>query len=635
MTDLPDTTASAGTATAPTDQQQPVDPVYGICCSGGGIRAAAFALGALLGLEENKDLVARARYLSAVSGGNYAATGWTLSAMNTAAGGTSNAAERLHVSLFNGAPDPGDRIWVNATADDPIERTITNDGDHRYLRNGVCLGLFGNLAWAFGLIMLHALVLLSAMFVAGWGFGKVMGSEVLHPEYGNPQIPDSIAFGRLDWVPAAILGGLAVIAFAVAGVACLFVSSNVLYRAARWVAIAALASVLIPIAIPWTILEVRHALHHTPGPGGTTGHTLTVAGISATTLIGWLWALAKGKVKRSLPYLGGLAMAILLLIFMGVVVQATAFEASDSWLDVSGALWAALAIVLVVLYAVGPGIQWASFRPIYTGGLQHSFGERASGLPDSDATWSKMREVSKCDDDASATRVLPELIVCCAAQRVGLSQNGVPATSFTITPTKVALDGRVEARTEVFTKRIRSKNLATTLERPSGWMAISGAAFASAMGRSSLGTTNALLAGLGINLGAWVPSPRKVDGQAKFPLVRMPYFLKEIFGVYPADDDFVFVTDGGHWENLGLVELLRRNCRTIACFDASGDEPGSFNTLREALSLALTELGNVKSFDLTALDAASVTVRGLLPPTSVFEIPVTFKDGIPGRIFYA
>jgi hypothetical protein len=50
-------------------------------------------------------------------------------------------------------------------------------------------------------------------------------------------------------------------------------------------------------------------------------------------------------------------------------------------------------------------------------------------------------------------------------------------------------------------------------------------------------------------------------------------------------------TDGGHWENLGLVELLRHRCRTVYCLDASGDAPPFATTLAEAITLAYEELG--------------------------------------------
>jgi hypothetical protein len=51
------------------------------------------------------------------------------------------------------------------------------------------------------------------------------------------------------------------------------------------------------------------------------------------------------------------------------------------------------------------------------------------------------------------------------------------------------------------------------------------------------------------------------------------------------------VTDGGFYDNLGLVELFRRGCTRIYCVDASGDSPPAATTLAQALTLAHEELG--------------------------------------------
>ena len=59
------------------------EPVVGICLSGGGIRSAAFALGAIQALQIRLGLLngpTRARYLSAVSGGSYTAAAYSLAA---------------------------------------------------------------------------------------------------------------------------------------------------------------------------------------------------------------------------------------------------------------------------------------------------------------------------------------------------------------------------------------------------------------------------------------------------------------------------------------------------------------------------------------------------------------------------
>jgi hypothetical protein len=55
----------------------------------------------------------------------------------------------------------------------------------------------------------------------------------------------------------------------------------------------------------------------------------------------------------------------------------------------------------------------------------------------------------------------------------------------------------------------------------------------------------------------------------------------------------VYVTDGGHYDNLGIVELLRdnRQCDWIWCIDASGDNIDTFTTLGQALAIAEAEFG--------------------------------------------
>ena len=51
------------------------------------------------------------------------------------------------------------------------------------------------------------------------------------------------------------------------------------------------------------------------------------------------------------------------------------------------------------------------------------------------------------------------------------------------------------------------------------------------------------------------------------------------------------MTDGGHWDNLGLVELLRNRLDWVWCFDASGDKPGTYTTFAQAASTADSQLG--------------------------------------------
>ncbi|MGV0853042.1 hypothetical protein [Mycolicibacterium phlei] len=132
-------------------------------------------------------------------------------------------------------------------------------------------------------------------------------------------------------------------------------------------------------------------------------------------------------------------------------------------------------------------------------------------------------------------------------------------------------------------------------------VAVSGAAFSSAMGRQAKGF-QALLALSGARLGTWLPNPRYVRKVREWgddlsypkslPTVRgAGYLYRELFGVNKSESRLVQVTDGGHYENLGLVEALRRRCRLIYCIDGGGDAPPLLSGLTDAIRLAKFELG--------------------------------------------
>jgi hypothetical protein len=166
-------------------------------------------------------------------------------------------------------------------------------------------------------------------------------------------------------------------------------------------------------------------------------------------------------------------------------------------------------------------------------------------------------------------------------------------------------------------------------------MALTGAAFASAMGRQSFGTTNSLLAAVNLRLGMWVPNPRFPHWFADrdtSPRVHLGYFAKELFNRYhPERDPFVYVADGGHRDNLGLVEQLREQPAVSIVLDASGDRPGSFTTLRQAVELAGIELGAEVDVDITSVEPRPHDE----PLDCVATGTVTHADGSTGRIIYA
>jgi hypothetical protein len=56
-------------------------------------------------------------------------------------------------------------------------------------------------------------------------------------------------------------------------------------------------------------------------------------------------------------------------------------------------------------------------------------------------------------------------------------------------------------------------------------------------------------------------------------------------------NEYVYLTDGGHFENLGLYEMVLRRCRVIICSDGAQDEGYRFGDLGNAVRKIRIDLG--------------------------------------------
>ncbi|MCS3729308.1 patatin-like phospholipase family protein [Bradyrhizobium betae] len=123
-------------------------------------------------------------------------------------------------------------------------------------------------------------------------------------------------------------------------------------------------------------------------------------------------------------------------------------------------------------------------------------------------------------------------------------------------------------------------------------MAISGAAASANMGSSSIKALTPTLALLNVRLGYWLKNPRYVDDRVRPQRRSTPlYFWSEISGRLYENSDSVYLTDGGHIENLGVYELLRRRCKVIIAVDAEADAPMNFGSLMRLQRYARIDLG--------------------------------------------
>src|SRR5262249_26889950 len=115
-------------------------------------------------------------------------------------------------------------------------------------------------------------------------------------------------------------------------------------------------------------------------------------------------------------------------------------------------------------------------------------------------------------------------------------------------------------------------------------IAISGAAAAPQMGTVTSPQYTFLLAMLNVRLGYWLRRPleRPVFGgwlHRILPPIGWYYFFRELTGLMNEKTAYLNVSDGGHIENLGIYELLRRRCKFIIAIDGEADPKRSFGGL--------------------------------------------------------
>ena len=131
-------------------------------------------------------------------------------------------------------------------------------------------------------------------------------------------------------------------------------------------------------------------------------------------------------------------------------------------------------------------------------------------------------------------------------------------------------------------------------------MSISGAAASPNMGYHSSPAVTFLMTLFNARLGWWLGNPgpagRKTfdNDEPKYALLPI---LDEMFGRTTDRSPYVYLSDGGHFENLGLYEMVRRRCRFIVLADAGSDPACAFDDLGGAIRKIRVDFGVPIEFD--------------------------------------
>ena len=681
---------------------------WAICCSGGGIRSAAYCLGALQSLDQG-GLLAKVKWILGVSGGSYIATSRALVAHNLPAGTEPHA-------------------YAPGTAE---ERNLRYDT--RYIAPNVSTVLVGVLSLILGAVSTFVIVLAPVYAVThAWGW-LLHWQGVLVPA-GQDHAMAAAVTGPAWWLPSVIAAGIAVILFfywwgtlepggrRAGGLLERFRRDDrdrgdgrawLVGWATMLTAALALAMLAVPPLIAWlttrggSVGTIAHFLGFGARPSwswsglaGLIAAITAVARYSQAGLAKWTasTAAAKGNSaaaaqrgvlgqlagqlrQQVLPWVSS-AVVVLIGAVFALLWSYDGAKAGFSW---SQLLLAGIAIAVALLARVAVNVNRLSMHDFYRWRLADAFAvtreaaeERNPGRARrlfAKAAATRLSQLRNHDGDPDQ----PELVICGTANINAVRETPPGQGGFCVTfdPDQVVLHRekglageRAEARTSDYEALVGNRR--STLFDVS---AISGAAVSPLMGSATRHAYRILFTMTNISLGVWLPHPnvvrdarRWIDQQNKrstsqpgegntrsgwegHPLLLLLWYLTpklpsatdtdasrerearlwahvlqskidgkrrgaiwyrfmqptlgllwaEAAGRLSYRATWMYVTDGGHHDNLGLVEALRRGASNIIVLDASGDKPDTWFTLGGAMALARTDAGVEIDLDPTTM----------------------------------
>lgn len=171
--------------------------------------------------------------------------------------------------------------------------------------------------------------------------------------------------------------------------------------------------------------------------------------------------------------------------------------------------------------------------------------------------------------EARSTRLFPVInialnLVKPSTKRLSWQQR--KACSFTATPLHCGADGVGFVKTDQY-----GSGQGMSLGRA---FTISGAAASPNMGYHSSALVTLVMTFFNVRLGWWLPNPGpagKKQWHRDGPGIGFWAMLNEAFGRTTDDRPTVYLSDGGHFDNLGLYEMVRRRCHRIVVVDCSAD----------------------------------------------------------------
>ena len=516
----------------------PDQPITGLTFSGGGIRSACFQLGILQGLSESGWLK-RVDYLSSVSGGGYMA-GCYQWLQHRGQG----ARELFSAPVLN---------WLRSHAAYLVAGRGVNSAT-------LAAGILAS--------SLFSLLVLLPILLAGFWLAGLPHSRFLWPQHWH--LPGGEVIHGHSGYLLMLLASAGCFA-----VYLLSIPSMALWRAGRRgdlthlfaprrfmgrllgsaIALALVGSLPLVAQLDDALLALI-ASEKLAGLGKHLDYALP--------FITGAWAMAKGRLNPRIAALGltlllyGLAAFAYHLVFHLEIVETPLF-------------WGFFAFALVL--ASLASVNRTSMHGYYLAQLAQAF--FYTGKPVIEDI--PLAAIAP-DSGAPLPLLNTTLATVNSARPLARFRLG---ESFTLSPLFSGCPATGFARTAHFqTGRLTLGEAVTT----------SGAAVDPDTAQTANRALSILLTLLNFRLGFWVQHPRRAGEH----FGRMPFWLifRELFAKGLEENaSSLHLTDGGHFENLGVYELLRRECPLIIASDAGGDPQTQLGDLGLLLQRAQADFG--------------------------------------------
>jgi patatin-like phospholipase len=409
---------------------------------------------------------------------------------------------------------------------------------------------------------------------------------------------------------------------------------------------------LLIVAIAWT----AGAAISITGPGlpkaivTAVGSAGSVAGV-ATALIGYYSKAASvaenamgKKGSRSEIFLAiaapVFAIALLTVLAIGAASLGTDLESLTSGLpfdDASKALIAGLAVlaaagILAFTMSYFIDINKFSLHAMYRNRLVRAFLSAARPPAERDRDVSPFTGFSSSDNwkmsDLSDRR--PLHVVNCTLNLVkanNLAWQERRAESFTVSRLHCG-SNRVGYRPS--SRYAGGITLGTAA-------AISGAAASPNMGYHSSPVVTFLMTFFNTRLGYWLGNPGKAGWATwaqRGPRLALRSMLAEALGKTEDENPYIYLSDGGHFENLGLYEMVLRRCGLIVVCDAGCDKTFLFDDLGNAVRKIRIDLGIPIEFRTADLSQTLGTSRGRYGAVADIRYTCVDPGGKDGLLVY-